>query len=274
MSSEYLHRGRGFDALDQGHYDGVIKNYREMHVSSWPEDQPRLSYLLGRLRQFHPEEPIQYHLLHLASNGEIHPHRDHLEAFGSWIVSVSLGSDRILRLEKENSDRPILHDVTLPSGSVYLQKWVPGFRFCPFMTVLTPDRPLRDSIRYGWKHSVLRSGSVNGNEISGGQRLSIMVRVSIFALCRSYPRSPDSNSQHRIVNLHCHFDSPDVRGNVMRVILLADVLSTPNPRRSHLDLQSRSSFNTKSGHGILNLFERRGASTIPGRFGGLEEKAL
>lgn len=108
--------------FDQGHYDGVIKNYREMHVSVWPEDQPRLSELLDRLRQFHPEEPIQYHVLHLASNGEIRPHVDHLEAFGSWIVGVSLGSDRILRLEKETPDRTLVHDVILPSGSVYVQK--------------------------------------------------------------------------------------------------------------------------------------------------------
>jgi alkylated DNA repair protein alkB family protein 7 len=107
---------------DQGHYDGVIKNYREMHVSAWPEDRPRLSELLNRLRRFHPEEPIQYHVLHLASDGEIYPHVDHLEAFGSWIVGVSLGSDRILRLEKENSDRKLVHDVILPSGSVYVQK--------------------------------------------------------------------------------------------------------------------------------------------------------
>jgi len=107
---------------DQGHYDGVIKNYREMHVSAWPEDQPRLSELLNRLRQFHPEEPIQHHILHLASDGEIHPHVDHLEAFGSWIVGVSLGSDRILRLEKEVSDRILACDVILPSGSVYMQK--------------------------------------------------------------------------------------------------------------------------------------------------------
>jgi alkylated DNA repair protein alkB homolog 7 len=107
---------------DQGHYDGVIRNYREMHVSAWPEDQPRLSELLNRLRQFHSEESIQYHVLHLASDGEIHPHVDHLDAFGSWIVGVSLGSDRILRLEREISDQQLVHDVILPSGSVYVQK--------------------------------------------------------------------------------------------------------------------------------------------------------
>ena len=115
-------RGLVLTPYDQGHYDGVIKNYREMHVSAWPEDQPRLSELLNRLRQFHSEEPIQYHVLHLATDGEIHPHVDHLEAFGSWIVGVSLGSERILRLEKEISGRKFVHDVTLPSGSVYTQK--------------------------------------------------------------------------------------------------------------------------------------------------------
>lgn len=107
---------------DQGHYDGVIKNYREMHVSAWPEDQPRLSALLDRLRRFHFEEPIQYHILHLASNGEIHPHVDHTEAFGSWIIGVSLGADRTLRLEKEVSDRELVYDVILPSGSIYVLK--------------------------------------------------------------------------------------------------------------------------------------------------------
>ncbi|KAF9648077.1 hypothetical protein BDM02DRAFT_3116017 [Thelephora ganbajun] len=141
--------------FQKGHYDGVIKNYRETHVSTWPEDQPRLSELLDRLRRFHPEEPIQYHVLHLASDGEIHPHVDHLGAFGSWIVGVSLGADRILRLEKEISDRTLVHNMILPSGSVYVQK---------------------DSIRYEWRHSILHSGSVNGDEIKGGQRLSIMVR--------------------------------------------------------------------------------------------------
>lgn len=171
---------------DQGHYDGVIKNYREMHVSAWSEDRPRLSELLGRLRQFHPEEPIQYHVLHLASDGEIHPHVDHLGAFGSWIVGVSLGSDRILRLEKELSDRTMAHDVILPSGSVYVQKWVSVFLSRSFISVLTFERSCRDSIRYEWKHSILRGGSVNGHEIKDGQRLSIMVRVSICTLCRSY----------------------------------------------------------------------------------------
>lgn len=55
----------------QGHYDGVIKRYREMHVSSWPDDSLRFRLLLQRLQTLHPHEPTQTHILHLASDGEI-----------------------------------------------------------------------------------------------------------------------------------------------------------------------------------------------------------
>lgn len=113
--------------LKQGHYDGVIKNYREMHVTSWPDDIPELSHLLHRIGNFHPQEVTQTHLLHLASDGEIQPHVDHLTAFGAWIASVSLGADRILRLEKLGSDGSLPFDIILPSGSVYVQKY--AFRF-------------------------------------------------------------------------------------------------------------------------------------------------
>ena len=54
----------------QGHFDGVIKNYREMHVSAWP-DEPGLNKILERLHSVHPQQPTQTHILHLASDGEI-----------------------------------------------------------------------------------------------------------------------------------------------------------------------------------------------------------
>lgn len=41
-----------------------------MHVSTWPE-MPGLDSLFDRLRQLHPQEPTQTHILHLASDGEI-----------------------------------------------------------------------------------------------------------------------------------------------------------------------------------------------------------
>ncbi|OJT14625.1 hypothetical protein TRAPUB_8871 [Trametes pubescens] len=57
--------------FQEGHFDGVIKYYREMHVTSWPEDMPELPSLLERLRTVHPNEDTQTHILHLASSGEI-----------------------------------------------------------------------------------------------------------------------------------------------------------------------------------------------------------
>jgi alkylated DNA repair protein alkB family protein 7 len=109
--------------VKQGHYDGVIKNFREMHVGSWSHGTPGLQHLLHRIRQFHPDEETQTHLLHLASDGDIQPHVDHLSAFGSWIVGISLGANRIMRLEKvvPGGTPPI--DIILPSGSLYLQKY-------------------------------------------------------------------------------------------------------------------------------------------------------
>ncbi|KAK7693678.1 hypothetical protein QCA50_003248 [Cerrena zonata] len=140
-----------FYSFEEGHYDGVIRNYREMHVSSWPEEYPEMPSLLDRLKSVHPDEPTQTHILHLASDGEILPHIDNLQASGSWILGVSLGSSRILRIE--NVDDPTdVHELMLPSGSVYLQ---------------------RDSTRYSYKHSILKGGT---DPETSGQRLSIMIR--------------------------------------------------------------------------------------------------
>ncbi|OCH86559.1 hypothetical protein OBBRIDRAFT_220068 [Obba rivulosa] len=140
--------------FEEGHYDGVIKNYREMHVTSWPESIPEIGSLLARLRALHPDEETQTHILHLASNGEILPHVDNIDASGSWILGLSLGATRIMRLAStEDSDR--VFDIPLPSGSVYIQ---------------------RDSTRYGYKHSILQNGVLSGRQCNGGQRLSIMIR--------------------------------------------------------------------------------------------------
>lgn len=113
----------------QGHYDGVIRRYRETHVSSWAVDQvdsSSLSTILGRLRELHPgDRPTQTHVLHLASDGEILPHIDNTEASGSWIMGVSLGDERVLCMtpvEGFASAEPF--EIPLPSGSVYLQKSV------------------------------------------------------------------------------------------------------------------------------------------------------
>ena len=57
--------------LPQGHFDGVIRRYRETHVTAWPDDMPELPPLIERLRSLHPGEETQTHILHLASDGVI-----------------------------------------------------------------------------------------------------------------------------------------------------------------------------------------------------------
>ncbi|KAJ7632175.1 hypothetical protein FB45DRAFT_989770 [Roridomyces roridus] len=133
--------------FEEGHFDGVIRNYREIHLTSWP-DIPGLPSVLERLGSLLPSRDVQTHLLHLASNGEIFPHVDNLEASGTWILGVSLGSQRLLRLEGPENES---FEVLLPSGSVYIQ---------------------RDSLRFNYKHSIPLKD--NGRD---GQRVSVMIRT-------------------------------------------------------------------------------------------------
>ncbi|KAL0947417.1 hypothetical protein HGRIS_013529 [Hohenbuehelia grisea] len=109
--------------FQEGHFDGVIANYRETHVTSWPDNIDTLPPILERLKTLYPSQDIQTHVLHLASSGVIHPHVDNLSASGSWILGVSLGSERILRLERQvhGCDQEV-YDILLPSGSIYIQK--------------------------------------------------------------------------------------------------------------------------------------------------------
>ena len=107
----------------KGHYDNVIRSYREMRLTSWPEpDLHGLTPVLARLQVLYPSQNTQTHLLHLASSGEILPHIDNTSASGKWILGVSLGSTRTLRMESPSSAKSESFDILLPSGSVYLQR--------------------------------------------------------------------------------------------------------------------------------------------------------
>ncbi|GLB35086.1 putative 2OG-Fe(II) oxygenase superfamily protein [Lyophyllum shimeji] len=126
-----------------------------MHLNSWPEAEVAgLSSILKRLYALCPTPDTQTHLLHLASYGEILPHVDNVSASGSWIMGVSLGGERMLRMEGPNGDNDMF-EVLLPSGSVYLQ---------------------RDSMRFQYKHSILKGQLADGSDARAAQRLSIMIR--------------------------------------------------------------------------------------------------
>jgi alkylated DNA repair protein alkB family protein 7 len=99
-----------------------------MRVSTWDDEEDSiLKSALGRLEMLYPNvDATQTHILHLASNGEILPHVDNIGASGSWILGVSLGSERVLRMEPAddgvNGIPRCPFDISLPSGSVYIQQ--------------------------------------------------------------------------------------------------------------------------------------------------------
>ncbi|KAH9930052.1 uncharacterized protein B0H18DRAFT_873629 [Fomitopsis serialis] len=142
--------------FQEGHYDGVIRRFREMHVSSLRSEVAEdLLPALDRLEAIYPSPNVQTHLLHLASDGEISPHVDNVGASGSWILGISLGAPRLLKLENISNPEEI-YTLPLQSGSVYIQ---------------------RDTTRFDFQHSVLLNGQFGGKQYNGGQRMSIMVRV-------------------------------------------------------------------------------------------------
>lgn len=138
-----------------------------MHLTSWPSDDskrallqpqpsagispksesdslPSLSTIIRRLETlFHSHRTssnkIQTHLLHLSSQGAIGAHVDNIDASGSIIMGVSLGSARVLRMvqragrpssgeggrhvsESDSVEGGLEFQVLLKPGSVYIQR--------------------------------------------------------------------------------------------------------------------------------------------------------
>ncbi|KAI5454304.1 hypothetical protein NCC49_004362 [Naganishia albida] len=188
--------------FEDGHFDSVITKYRESLLTAFPNpstiDAPTYPSILKRIYDLLPqsagselardlyydkvlpdrtqieqsvsdqpfEQPLQTstHALHLAPEGYILPHVDNVDASGTVIIGVSLGAERILRLEEasqEGRKTNIVHkgwDVLLKTGSLYLQ---------------------RDTIRYNYVHSILPYGPDStwaGSPLVPGHRVSLMIR--------------------------------------------------------------------------------------------------
>ena len=116
-------------SLSQDHFDRVIVKFREARITleQWP-DKENVLPILTQITSLLPPVPLQTHVLHLATKGHILPHIDNLQASGSFILGVSLGAPRILRLEKvvpspsQHPDLVPLCDLLLEPGSIYIQK--------------------------------------------------------------------------------------------------------------------------------------------------------
>lgn len=147
--------------FEEGHFDGVIKGYREMlvrdgHLNEVVKDESKRRDLETTLKKVYsllpsstikstndspspnnassspldPPPHLIMHLLHLSSTGRIFPHVDNLEAFGRTIVGVSLGGgERVMRFkrtsengEDTSNEGPDEFEVLVPSGSAYVQQ--------------------------------------------------------------------------------------------------------------------------------------------------------
>ncbi|PVG02975.1 hypothetical protein CPB86DRAFT_772329 [Serendipita vermifera] len=109
--------------FEEGHFDGVIRHYREARITDaqWASfSDPGLQDTLAKVRSLlPPQTPLQTHVLHLSERGEILPHIDNVEASGSIILGVSLGAARVLQLEDDHGN---LYCHLLEPGSCYIQR--------------------------------------------------------------------------------------------------------------------------------------------------------
>ncbi|KAK4704023.1 hypothetical protein P7C70_g2191, partial [Phenoliferia sp. Uapishka_3] len=171
--------------FEKRHFDGVISGYREvlLRKGSWHGEE--LGKVLQRLYALLPAKPLATgeeakrivgwpddektpmtdadppnhliaHLLHLSSEGAIWPHVDNKEAFGSTIVGVSLGGERVMRFKRVEGEGIEEFDVLLEPGSVYIQ---------------------RDPLRTNYTHEIPAKAMWEGREVGGTQRMSLMLRV-------------------------------------------------------------------------------------------------
>ncbi len=172
---------------EDGHMDGVIRDFKEATISSWgqgigkylsglqnaqPADlmkeetllptndlEPGVQSVLQRVyRQFAPETRfLPVHLLELASGtGEILPHVDNVEESGSFVAGLCLGSDAIVRFSSADGTGHV--DALLPKGCFYAQ---------------------RGKLRYSYLHSIPLDVQIrqwNGKPVESNQRVTVLFR--------------------------------------------------------------------------------------------------
>ena len=144
--------------FESGHFDGVIKGFREClvrdfgpaaRVGELRSIMERIYGLLPPYADYPPPTPeqkddsppshIQLHLLHLSSTGAIFPHVDNLTVSGPTVIGVSLGGARVAKFKRKDpegtaevneelknalAEGPDEFEVLLEPGSAYIQKYV------------------------------------------------------------------------------------------------------------------------------------------------------
>ncbi|XP_058509659.1 alpha-ketoglutarate-dependent dioxygenase alkB homolog 7, mitochondrial [Solea solea] len=142
------------------HWDDAIHGYRETERVRWTTT---CEEVLNRVRSvaFPEGSPLlgPVHVLDLDEKGYIKPHIDSVKFCGNTIAGLSLLSDCIMRLVKEDANNEWL-DLMLPRRSLYI---------------------MRDQARYNFTHEILK----DEDSVFNGQRVPRQRRISV--ICRNLP---------------------------------------------------------------------------------------
>ncbi|KAJ8263845.1 hypothetical protein GJAV_G00141990 [Gymnothorax javanicus] len=139
------------------HWDDAIHGYRETERVHWSAE---CECVLGRLRSvaFSEGSPLlgPIHVLDLDKTGYIKPHIDSVKFCGSTIAGLSLLSDSVMRLVREDDSAEWL-DLLLPRRSLYI---------------------LRNQARYNYTHEILKDEEsfFLGKKVSRDRRISVICR--------------------------------------------------------------------------------------------------
>lgn len=171
---------------EDGHFDGVITRYRECSAGDWSSpisattspssDSSSNNDQKGRTTPREMMDAIKSdffpstwtwvspHILELeAGQGGIKPHVDHLDASGSVVAGLCLGSSAVMELIHQDDPQKWFR-VLLPKRCFYFQ---------------------RDSVRYSYKHGIPiepEDHQFRGTVIPKEKRISVMLRVSFEVL--------------------------------------------------------------------------------------------
>ncbi|XP_037333309.2 alpha-ketoglutarate-dependent dioxygenase alkB homolog 7, mitochondrial [Pungitius pungitius] len=142
------------------HWDDAIHGYRETERVRWGS---ACEEVVSRVRCTAFPEGSQLlgpvHILDLDKTGYIKPHIDSIKFCGSTIAGLSLLSDSIMRLVKEDSSNEWM-DLLLPRRSLYI---------------------LRDQARYDFTHQILK----DEESVFNGRKVPRLRRISV--ICRNLP---------------------------------------------------------------------------------------
>ncbi|KAF9143446.1 Alpha-ketoglutarate-dependent dioxygenase alkB 7, mitochondrial [Mortierella sp. GBA39] len=168
---------------EDGHFDGVITRYRECSAGDWsspfsattsPSPDPSSNNdnkerttpreMMDAIKSdFFPSTWtwVSPHILELeAGQGGIKPHVDHLDASGSVVAGLCLGSSAVMELIHQDDPQKWFR-VLLPNRSFYFQ---------------------RDSVRYSYKHGIPiepEDHQFRGKIVPKEKRISVMLRNAL-----------------------------------------------------------------------------------------------